>query len=80
MYDAVIKMDHAFLGPEGGILLPGRQVKDLALTWSFVADSAIRSVRYDYECRDRGSMQLFYIRISHPAIFTSHDLMPQGEW
>ncbi|MBA0594182.1 hypothetical protein Gorai_011097 [Gossypium raimondii] len=38
-------MDHAFLGPEGGILLPGRQVKDLALTWSFVADNAIRSVR-----------------------------------
>ncbi|PPR89651.1 hypothetical protein GOBAR_AA31032 [Gossypium barbadense] len=45
LYDAVIKMDHAFLGPEGGILLPGRQVKDLALTWSFVADNAIRSVR-----------------------------------
>ncbi|XVF35354.1 hypothetical protein REPUB_Repub18cG0138500 [Reevesia pubescens] len=30
---------------KGGILLPGKQLKNLALTWSFVADNAIRSVR-----------------------------------
>ncbi|XP_021277575.1 uncharacterized protein LOC110411652 [Herrania umbratica] len=45
LYDAVITMDHTFLCPQGGILLPGKQLKDLALTWSFVADNAIWSVR-----------------------------------
>ncbi|KAK8513647.1 hypothetical protein V6N13_002379 [Hibiscus sabdariffa] len=45
LYDAVIKMDHTFLSPQGGNLLPGKQLKDLALTWSFVADNAIRSMR-----------------------------------
>ncbi|GMI81400.1 hypothetical protein like AT5G11780 [Hibiscus trionum] len=45
LYDAAIKMDHTFLSPQGGNLLPDKQLKDLALTWSFVADNAIRSLR-----------------------------------
>ncbi|OMO86586.1 hypothetical protein COLO4_21041 [Corchorus olitorius] len=45
LYDAVMMMDHTFLSPPGGIPLPGKQLKNLALTWSFVADNAIRSVR-----------------------------------
>ncbi|XVF48646.1 hypothetical protein PTKIN_Ptkin03bG0207000 [Pterospermum kingtungense] len=45
LYDAVIMMDHTFLSPQGRILLPGQQLKSLALTWSFVADHAIRSMR-----------------------------------
>ncbi|KAE8700392.1 hypothetical protein F3Y22_tig00110557pilonHSYRG00315 [Hibiscus syriacus] len=45
LYDAVIKMDHTFLSPQGGNLLSGKQLKDLALTWSFVVDDAIRSLR-----------------------------------
>ncbi|KAE8714019.1 N-MYC downregulated-like 2 isoform 1 [Hibiscus syriacus] len=79
LYDAVIKMDHTFLGPRGGILLPGKQLKDLVLTWSFVADNAIRSLMYDSECGDQGLVQLLFIRISHPTNLTSHDLRPQGE-
>ena len=61
LYDAVIMMDHTFLSPQGGILLPGQQLKNLALAWSFVADNATRSVRYDYECGDRGQMQLLLL-------------------
>ncbi|XVE97660.1 hypothetical protein REPUB_Repub03eG0037900 [Reevesia pubescens] len=45
LYDAVITMDHTFLSVQGEILLYGKQLKNLALTWSFVADNAIRSVR-----------------------------------
>ncbi|XVE70940.1 hypothetical protein DITRI_Ditri10aG0110100 [Diplodiscus trichospermus] len=45
LYDAVIVMNHTFLSPQEGILLPGQQLKNLALTWSFVTDNAIRSVR-----------------------------------
>lgn len=72
-------MDHTFLSPHGRILLPGQQLKNLALTWSFVADNAIRSVRYDYVHED-WSDAIVIIRISHPTNLTSHDLMQQGEW
>ncbi|KAE8691049.1 hypothetical protein F3Y22_tig00110893pilonHSYRG01001 [Hibiscus syriacus] len=67
-------MDHTFLGPQRGILLTGKQLKDLALTWSFVADNAIWSLRYDSECGDQGLVQLLFIRISHPTDLTRHDL------
>ncbi|XP_022728876.1 uncharacterized protein LOC111284486 [Durio zibethinus] len=45
LYDAVIKMDHTFLSPQVGILLPGKQLKNLALIWSLVANNAIQSAR-----------------------------------
>ncbi|KAJ6743463.1 hypothetical protein OIU85_017416 [Salix viminalis] len=45
LYDVVITMAHSFSIPQKGIEPPGVQLKNLALTWLFVSDNAIRFVR-----------------------------------
>jgi hypothetical protein len=47
LYDVVITMSYSFSIPQKGIEPPGVQLKNLSLTWLFVADNAIRFVRYE---------------------------------
>lgn len=45
LYDVVIRVGYSFLEPPRVIQLAGKHLKNLILTWLFVADTAIRSVR-----------------------------------
>ncbi|KAM7274823.1 hypothetical protein ACFE04_016689 [Oxalis oulophora] len=45
LYDAVLTVNYSFFNPQGGALLPGNSLKNLAMTWLFVADNAIRFAR-----------------------------------
>lgn len=47
LYDVVITMSYSFSISQKGIEPPGVQLKNLAMTWLFVADNAIRFVRYE---------------------------------
>ncbi|KAJ4833282.1 hypothetical protein Tsubulata_013212 [Turnera subulata] len=45
LYDAVILAEYLMLDPQKGIGLNGETLKNLAVTWLFFADNAIRSAR-----------------------------------
>lgn len=47
LYDAVIMEKYTFLNPQIGIQLFGNQLKNIVVTWLFVADNAILYVRYE---------------------------------
>ncbi|KAF5726168.1 hypothetical protein HS088_TW23G00909 [Tripterygium wilfordii] len=45
LYDAVIMAEYSFLDLQGGVELPSKHLKSLAVTWLLVADNAIRFAR-----------------------------------
>ncbi|KAJ7966448.1 SNF2 domain protein [Quillaja saponaria] len=45
LYDAVMLVEYPFLNSQTQLLLPGRLLKELAVSWLFVADIAIQYVR-----------------------------------
>ncbi|KDP34113.1 hypothetical protein JCGZ_07684 [Jatropha curcas] len=45
LYDTAMTVDYSFLGPQKGIHLPDLCLKNLAITWLFVADNAIQFLR-----------------------------------
>ncbi|CAL0323689.1 unnamed protein product [Lupinus luteus] len=45
LYNAVMMIEHSFINPQAGVSLYANSLKDLAVTWLFVADSAIQSAR-----------------------------------
>lgn len=61
LYDAVVMVEYSFLIPQIGIKLAGGNLKNLAVTWLFVADNAIRFVRYE-RMKIAAAMQELFIR------------------
>lgn len=68
LYDVVITMSYSFSIPQKGIEPPGVQLKNLALTWLFVADNAIRFVR---ENGDRTKV-ISYLQAFSESFLLSH--------
>lgn len=40
-------LEYSFINPQAGMSLYANSLKDLAVTWLFVADLAIQSARYE---------------------------------